>query len=450
MPDTDGGLDTSTEGEIERFLDDWMADEEIPGCSVAVFDADGILYATGLGARDLESGAPATPDTLYNVASVTKIVTTVAVLQQVDRAGVALDDAVTEYVPYLEEAPGDPITVRALLSHTSGLPSTSLPARENIASKRDLQLHLDGGADRRVTENPPWMYSNGGFKLLGELVEAVDGRPFPEYVEAEVLDPLGMERSTFDQAVLGEDDDAMTGYEREDGDRVPAEEPLSFETQPADGGLVSSAVELTRLLRCLLHDGTLEGTQVLTPASVEKMTDRQAQPRSTLDGEPRCYGFGLGVDPFLGDEIVGHTGSVGRSQAYVGGLVDRKLGVALAINTAGVPVGDYGRGVLALAAGEDPTEEVRAFELQEKLEAVAGTYEAYRGPTATVEAHGGHVTVHVEGEWQDDRYPAFPSSTSADDYSFYAVTAGLRDPVEFRETDDGMTLLAERYRFDET
>lgn len=121
------------------------------------------------------------------------------------------------------------------------------------------------------------MYSNSGYKVLGELIAAVDGRSYPEYAEQEVLSPVGMDRSTFDQTVPCEADDAMTGYLSENDDRVPTEDPLEFETQPTDGGLISRVPEITRLLRCLLNDGTLDGTRVLAAESVAAMTDRQAQ-----------------------------------------------------------------------------------------------------------------------------------------------------------------------------
>ena len=442
-------LDATTTRAIDRFLDDWLYEADVPGASVAVFDADGLRYATGLGARDLAETEPATPDTLYNVGSVTKPVTAIAVLQLVERDVLALEDAVCEYVPFLTDAPGDPITVRELLSHSSGVPSDAVVLRDNVADTRDLRRHVEGGADRRITEDPPFMYLNSGYKVLGELVGAVDGRSYPDYVEQEVLEPLGMDRSTFDQAVLWDDADAMTGYRAENDDRTPSEEPLEFETQPADGGLISSVRDLARLLRCLSQDGSLEGTRVLAPESVAAMTDRHAPWGSTVDGDEYWYGYGLRTEGFLGDRLVGHAGSTAHSMAYVGGLEERGLGVALAVNTTRVRVGDYGRGVLALAAGESPVEHVPGLSLREKLEAVAATYEAYRGPTATVEAADGHLAIELEEA--EESLTAVPESLARDDYSFYAVRGdGRRDRIEFRETDAGLSMLLSQWRLDET
>lgn len=93
------------------------------------------------------------------------------------------------------------------------------------------------------------------------------------------------------------------------------------------------------------------------------------------------------------------------------------LWVALAVNTNRVRIGDYAQGVLALAAGEPPVERVPGLALREKLDAVAGPYEAYRDPTPTVEATDGDLTIDLE--YVDESIPAFPETLAADDYSFY-------------------------------
>ncbi|MFB6206744.1 MAG: serine hydrolase [Haloglomus sp.] len=450
MTGTDGGLSAGTEREIERFLDDWLVAEDIPSVSVAVFDTDDILYATGLGARDLEASAPATADTRYHIGSITKTLTAIAVLQLVEENELALDDEIQGYVPYLRDVPGDPITIQELLTHSSGMPDDWVTARENIADRDDLRLHINGAAGQRVTENPPIMYTNAGFKILGELVAAVDGRAYTDYVTEEILAPLKMDGATFDQATLFEGEDVLTGYQQDDDDLVPTEHLLEFESQPADGGLLASVTNLTRLLRCLLQDGELDGTRLLAPDTVATMASQHARLETTLDDDDRWYGYGLLTGEFLGDRFVGHPGGVSHSMAWVGGLTQRGRGAALAVNTSGVRSRDYGRGVLALAAGEDPIETVPGLALREKLDAVAGTYEAYRGATATVEPRDGHLV--LRWEQADDPVSAFPESAAPDDHSFYLLKGDARrDPLEFRKTGDGMMmLLSNRLRLERT
>jgi CubicO group peptidase (beta-lactamase class C family) len=449
MSATDRGLDTGTERAIELFLEDWLVEEEIPGASVAVFDEDSPLYATSLGSRTLDGTEPATPETLYNVGSITKIVTAIAVFQLIERDGLDLDDEIRDYVPFLHEAPGDPITVRELLTHSSGMPSDTIFERDNAATETDLRLHADAAADQRITDGSRFMYYNTGYKILGQLVAAVDGRDYAEYVGDEIFSPLRMDRSTFDQRVLQSESDAMTGYRVEDGERIPVDEPLDFESGLADGALISPVTELTRLLRCVLGDGTLDGARLLAPETIEAMREQQQHRTSTIDGQDRWYGHGLMIEEFLDDRLVGHGGLVEHAQAYAGGFRDRELGVAVACNRSEVPIWAIAMGILATAAGESPVDVVPEIALREKIRAVTGRYESFRGPSASVERAGGYITVEIE-EWGQE-FPAFPESLAADEYAFYTVEPnGHRTPVEFREIDGDLTMLWGPGRFTRT
>lgn len=384
-------IDAAQRERIERFVDDWLFEEDGVGASLAVFDGDGTRYASGFGARDREHNQPATADTLYSTGSVTKTVTAIAVLQQVDSGALALGDSIADYLPYFEDVPGDPITVEALLSHSSGLPGDNVAFRDTIADRDDLRLHIEGATDRRITESPPAMYSNTGFKVLAQLVVAIDGRSYIDYVEDEVLAPLGMDLSTLDQAALAERDEAMTGYVGEEGERRPAEQPLDQESQPGDGGLVTSVTDLTRLGRWLLADGELAETRLLEPGTARLMAERHASLAETVDGDTFGYGYGVMVDDFLDEMVRGHSGAEHHSQAYVGAFDAGGFGVAMAAN-AMIPVPAAAKGVLAILADEDPTHAVPYLALGEKLATVAGTYESYRAPhSATVEADGGYL-----------------------------------------------------------
>jgi len=449
MGTTDRGLGSAVESDIDTFLEAWLVEEEIPGASVAVFDEDGVLYATGLGARNLDGNEPATPETLYNVGSITKTVTATAVFQLIERGALALDDEIRSHVPFLQEVPGDPITVEGLLTHSSGMPADTVFERDNLATVRDLQLHADAAADQRITGEDRFMYYNTGYKILGELVAAVDGRDYAEYVADEIFSPLGMDRSTFDQTALRSDGNAMSGYAFEDGERVPVETQPTFEAGAADGGLISTVTELTRLLRCLLGDGGLDGTRLLDPGTVRTMRTRQHQQLSTIDGQERAYGYGLVTEKFLDGRLVGHDGLLRHAQAYAAGFPDRGLGVTVACNVSDVPVGAIAKGVIATVVGESPVDVVPEIALREKLRSVTGRYESFRGPSVTVEEQEGHITVEFE-EWGRE-FPAFPETLAADDRSFYTVeSSGARAPVEFREFEDGLAMLWGPARFNRT
>lgn len=444
---------------IESFVADWLRDGDVPGASVAVFDADGERYAAGFGARDLETNGPATPDTLYGMGSISKSVTALAVLQLAEADELSVDDSVDEYVDHYRDAPGEPIAVAELLSHTSGLPAADpglltqsihgVPAV--IADAADHERFVRGSTSARVTDGERFFYYNTGYDVLGAVVEAVDGRPYADYVADEVFAPLGMTRSGFGATPLDAADDSMTGYVPDDGAPERTEPPYDALMFPA-GGLVSSTRELSRFYRAMLSGGVLDDTRVCEPETVERLQRGRAVRQPFLDGTEETYGFGWMRHPLLDDVAVGHGGSVGLSTAYAGYLLDAGVGVVVACNTTVDPHPiDVGQAVLAIVTGHEPTA-VPTYALREKCTAVTGRYASFDDElTATVETDGGGLSLSFSGPWGDDEVAAFPETLAPDDHAFYTITGdGARSPVEFRVGDDGVDLFYARNRLTRT
>ena len=460
-------LSVATRREIEDFLDEGRVEHDVPGLSVAVFDADGVRHTAGLGAREIESRAPATPDTRYSIASVTKVVTSVAVLQLVAREDLALDDQIGDYVAFWSDVPGDPITVAELLSHSSGMPSdyafgreflfSDTPPASPVVTREDDVRHANGAADRRIPDPEWYMYNARGYQILGEIVTEVAGRPFADYVAEEIFAPLGMDRSQVGYGELAElGEDTATGYVIEDGEPEPNSHDLNAEIRPphSGGGILSSVVDMAAFCRCLLNGGELDGTRLLSPDLVDAMCSHQAPTQLTVDGDEVGCGYGPRIRSFLDGTLAEHTGTApGISRAYMGVSPDREFGVTLGTNTSDVPIGVLGRGVLAIAAGAAPGEVVPSLSLAEKLEAVSGTYEGYRGGLTVSVApadSGSHLEVTYQGHpgWS---FPAFPESTARDEYRFYSVReGGLCNPVTFQETADGMEMRCSVDRLERT
>lgn len=456
-------LPDATAREVESFVTEWLADERVPGASVAVVDGGDLVYAEGFGARDLETNAPATADTLYGVGSVTKSFTALAVMQLVEAGALDVGDAVDEYVPYLDDVPGDPVTIAELLAHSSGMPSDASavalisravgddPVAVPLSGRGDFERHLRATADDRVTDGERFFYYNSGYTVLGAVVEAVDGRPFEEYVDEEILQPLGMARSTFSRADFEAADDAMTPYRADDDRPVATEFPFN-EIVPAPGGLVSSVTELADYLAANTAGGSHEGVALLDDALLAEMHDRHATRAVGVDGTDHDYGYGWMVSEHLGDTLVGHGGSIAVSTAYIGFLEDADLGVAVLCNTAPeVHPMQVGPALLALLEGQEPREAVPAFGLREKLEAVTGTYESHAGVvTATVERAGGGLELTIESALSEQALSLLPETATPDDHAFRGVTAdGERVPVEFDVSDDGTDLYVQRWRLRE-
>ncbi|MFW5935000.1 MAG: serine hydrolase [Halolamina sp.] len=456
--------------EVARLCRRVVRDECLPGLSVAVTDADGTVYADGFGSRDLAGNRPATPGTLYGIASCTKSVAGVAILQLVESGICELDDPISASVPVEFDEP-EP-TIHHLLTHSSGLPS--LGVSETLLARRlrlpdpgipmgdvdDFYAHVNAAGDERV--DPPgerFAYCNTGYALLGEAVESLTGKPFDEYVESHVFEPLGMARSTFDDHEFSMADDHMTQYRQTD-DGLMASSLPTRDIGQATGGILAPVSELASYLRLHLNGGEAAAERLLDPETLARAHEGHVDVPGRSpgrEGPDRQYGYGWFRDEgFLGDRtLLGHSGSITVSSAYLGFLPEAGVGVALASNTSpAFPLGAVGEGVLAAAVGGAP-ESLPFFRLRRRHRRLAGEYAAYEGVmTATVERDGASLRVDFDHPLKDGETALFPADPDEEDhpradavYRYETVdAAGRREPVEFRVADGGVSLLIDRWR----
>lgn len=459
----ESSLDAATERAVEEYVASWMSEDGVPGASVALIDGTELTYAEGFGARDLAEDLPATPDTLFGIGSCTKSVVATAVLQCVERTDLDLDDPVSAYLPHLSEVPGDPVTVESLLNHTSGMPSdgnlsalvTRLTeigdANTPLTSEADFRRHVQGSAEERYTEEAHFFYYNTGFALLGLLVADVTDTSFEEYVREHVFDPLGMERSCFTPERFEAAENRMSAYyEEADGEGTEWHEgSLGFsEPMYAPGGMASSVVETSRFLRMLLNGGEFEGERVLPSAVVDAMTTPTVTRYENVDGVERNYGYGLSIQSFLDDTLVGHGGMMGTTTAFVGYLEDAEVGVVVACNTAPAHHPTVtGHALLSILRGREPEAAVPRLALEAKAERLVGEYESYRAiQTASVERDGTTLGVEVDGRLGDRSMTLFPETADPDDLWYYTVSGDSRVPVTFLKTEEGTDMLLQRWR----
>jgi CubicO group peptidase (beta-lactamase class C family) len=191
-----------------KLLDAWIetqvAYRQQPGLSIAIVSDQETIWAKGYGYADVAKRAPATPSTIYRMASHTKVFTAIAVMQLRDAGKLRLDDPVSKYLPWFKPQPASsddpPVTIRHLLTHTSGLPREAaapywtdfrFPTREEV---------MRGVSAQRAVYPPVtrFKYSNLAFSVAGELVTAVSGEPYAAYVQRHILEPLGMKSSSIE------------------------------------------------------------------------------------------------------------------------------------------------------------------------------------------------------------------------------------------------------------
>ena len=328
-----------------------MRADHVPGVAIAVVDPDGVRWQRGFGVTDLTSAAPATERTPYLWFSMTKIVTATAVLRLVGAGKLDLDAPVVDYFPaFAVVRQPRPVTVRHLLSHSSGLANpvpvrwvrpADQPAPDPTAFvTRLLTRH------RRLRHAPGQRaaYSNLGYLVLGEVVAAVTGMSFEDEVRTNVLAPLGMTGTGFGYADTSGEPPA-TGYQR-----LPAPlTPLLRAVLPAGivagrhgryvayhpfhvlgapyGGLVGDVADAARMAQLHLNDGELAGIRLLAPGAAAEM--RRITPR----GGKLDIGLGwlrpAGREPTFVEHLGGGSGFWNVIRLYP----DTGLGVVIMGNT---------------------------------------------------------------------------------------------------------------------
>jgi CubicO group peptidase (beta-lactamase class C family) len=303
-----------------------LVERDVPGLSVAVVRHDELVWAEGFGLADVESRVPARADSVYRIASLSKPITAVAVLQLVERGQVQLDASIRRWVPAFPEKRA-PVTVRQVLNHTSGVrhyrPGEFVQRRHYPSVVKALGIFKD---DPLLFEpGTRYEYSSHAYNLLAALVECASGLEFGEYLRERVFEPAGMSDSGLDRASDVVDRRARH-YERSDtpGRWLDAA-AADLSSKWAAGGMRSSVLDLARF-HVALDRGVL-----LRPATLEQMYEETRLP----DGTPTGYALGWAVDrDARGRLLVGHSGGATGGSSFFMRLPGTGEAVVLLLNVS--------------------------------------------------------------------------------------------------------------------
>lgn len=286
---------------MEDFIASEMSASGAPGLAYAVV-ADGEVTSVGAhGVVKIGGDKKVTPDTAFLTGSISKSFTALAVMQLVEAGKIDLDTEVSHYLDRFSGRPAGTITIRQLLSHTSGFSTLQgNPSHTDVTSGKDeLARRVDQLAEVTPAYKPNerWEYSNTNYQILGRLIEVVSGQEYQAYVATKILEPVGMEHSFVADGKIHES--MATGHTPWFGTKRPLPENTTDRGTAPQGGIVASASDLARYMQMMMNgkDDVLsaEGKALMmSPAS-------EASP---------SYGFGWFVFP--GSGIVSHEGrSVG-------------------------------------------------------------------------------------------------------------------------------------------
>jgi CubicO group peptidase (beta-lactamase class C family)/D-alanyl-D-alanine dipeptidase len=312
---------------LTRFIQAQMAEKRLPALSVALVDDQTTVWARGFGVANPADSTAATAETPYRVASVSKLFTDVAVMQLVEAGRVALDTPVTRYVPEIhpENPFGQPITLRELLSHRSGLvrePPVGNYFDPTSPSVAATALSLNG-TSLIYAPGSRTKYSNAAITLAGYIVERVSGEPFAAHMQRAVLDPLGMTASSFDPSPALVERRARGQMWTTDG-RTFAAPTFPLGLAPA-AELTASMRDLGRFLSALFAGGVGQGGRILADSSLAAMWGIQFGEQAQATG----YGLGFAISQLDGHQRIGHSGWHYGFGTELAALPHERLGVAV-------------------------------------------------------------------------------------------------------------------------
>jgi CubicO group peptidase (beta-lactamase class C family) len=289
--------------DIRAYGAQHMAAYGLPGLTVSIVGPDGLTALLRFGHGDADGRGPIRPDQLFQIGSISKSFTALCVFKLVDAGQLSLDADVRKLLPDLPLPSDGPLTVQSLLNHGSGLPD-------------DAPIFPRGGDGRLwrgFATGSHWSYSNLGFALLSELVEQVSGRPFADYLQAEILTPLGM-TATRPAILTGERALYAASYSPFYGDRAfPRAGPLGpgpwTDMTEGSGCVASTAADMARYARFLIAAGSGHGAPLLSDAAATRF----CQPTIDAPGwavKGAKYANGLAVVPVEDRPLLHHTGGM--------------------------------------------------------------------------------------------------------------------------------------------
>jgi len=321
--DGDGALSAQVDSAVEAQ----QAVQKIPGVSLAVCRAGKIVKAKGYGLANLELDVPVTPETIFQTGSVGKQFTSMAMMMLFEEGKLGLDDKISKYIPQSPPAWKD-VTVRELLTHTSGIPDYG---SEEVMNKGVIDLHKDyteeqllqifGTMPMSFSPGEKWSYSNTGYVLLGIIIRRVTGEFYGDFLQERIFRPLGMNSTQ----IISEADivpHRSAGYRLVKGQLKNQEWVSPTLNTTADGALYTNVLDLAK------WDAALYTTKLVRQSSFDEMWS----PVKLNDGKTYPYGFGWAVAFRDGHKVVAHNGAWQGFTMSIARYLDDRLTVIVMTN----------------------------------------------------------------------------------------------------------------------
>lgn len=283
---------------LDGFIQEQMVERQIPGLALAISRNGEVVVARGYGVADVQNGAPVTAETRFDLASITKQFTAAGIMLLVEEGRIELDASIRTYLPEIPESRAG-ITVRHLLTHTSGLPSAGFLRNPPIDISNDMWYPASLEDPVAFPPGDGFLYSDRNYRLLGLITERVSGTAWREFMPTRVFLPLGMtDTYLVDRWSIFENE--ARNYDLRDGEVVNARRVYHVET-PSHNGVSSNVLDLVE------WDAALYSDRLLSQESRHEMWSRVR----LSSGARHPYGFGWALYHRAGRPVHVHGGITG-------------------------------------------------------------------------------------------------------------------------------------------
>jgi CubicO group peptidase (beta-lactamase class C family) len=322
--------------QLDAFVEREMREEKVPGVAIAVLRKGEIVVAKGYGSADVENDVPVTTQTIFQSGSVGKMFTAAAVMTQIEKGRMGLEDPVSKYLP---DAPASwrTMTIHHLLTHTSGVANYGRDFDYRRDYSDDELVKVAYGLPLDFAPGARWNYSNTGYALLGILVKKATGKSYLEVLDTEVFKPLGMKtaRGISDGDIVRH---RASGYELVDGKLKNQDFVSPTLNATADGSLYFSIEDMIAWARGVEQGKVLSAAgwkQVYTPVKLNS-------------GKSYPYGFAWRVDTEAGHPRYHHGGAWQGFRTYYSRYLGDDLSVVLLTNSAATKLDTFIDGIAKL------------------------------------------------------------------------------------------------------
>ena len=416
-------LNKSNLAKIDGLIAKEIAKMKIGGISYVIIKDGEIVHKQGFGAKNLDKNLPADENTIYNIASVTKSFISSAIMILVDEGKIEITDPAKKYVPLELGTESDPITIKHLMNHTSGIPNlanTTLfyyMAREGLtippkaklvplSSENDFFRVINNGLEYSHELDQYFHYNNYAYSMLAIIITKVCGKDYREFIKERIFEPLGMKSTTFFPEEFKDNENLAQGYHVNSQDKGGNTRKIERKERRgifmAAGGIYSCVKDMSIYMLMHLGKGTYRDVKVMSKESSNLMQTNSIKPGTMAhkvlsNYSPQKsfgYGFGFFIDSnFYGFKSVRHGGNWFGGSAEFHFIPSLNIGIIALANTLFGPR-DMISSILAMIAGT-LEEEIHLLVERNHFMKLTGIYEGYN-ETERIKISGESLTLRVE------------------------------------------------------